>query len=46
MSDDEADHAPVPESAIGRALKEQCKFDKEMLGFMKVCLFLHFVNFL
>ena len=33
MSDDEE---CVAESTIGRAITEQCKFDKEMLGMMKV----------
>jgi hypothetical protein len=36
MSEDESD-TPVAESSIGKALKEQCKLDKEMLGMMKVC---------
>ena len=35
MSEDEAD-TPVAESSIGKALKEQCKLDKDMLGMMKV----------
>ena len=35
MSDDEVD-TPVAESTIGKALKEQCKLDKEMMGLMKV----------
>ena len=42
MSEDEAD-TPVAESSIGKALKEQCKLDKDMLGMMKVraCLGYH-----
>ena len=35
MSDEESE-MPVAESSIGKALKEQCKLDKEMLGMMKV----------
>ena len=35
MSDDEVE-TPVAESTIGKALKEQCKLDKEMMGLMKV----------
>ena len=38
MSDDEGADPPVAQSAIGKALKEQCKLDKELMGFMKVSL--------
>ena len=34
MSDDETPPAPV--SAIGKALKEQCKIDKDLMLQMKV----------
>ena len=43
MSDDEVD-TPVAESTIGKALKEQCKLDKEMMGLMKVNNFSFFFS--
>ena len=36
MSDDDESDMPVAESSIGKAIKEQCKLDKDMLGMMKV----------
>ena len=43
MSDDDVD-TPVAESTIGKALKEQCKLDKEMMGLMKVNNFSFFFS--
>ena len=42
MAEEEVE-AVVSESTIGKAIKEQCKLDREMMGMMKVGVYKSFL---